>query len=163
MARSAVSKNSLLKIDGMDAVIKKVEAIIEKTSGGTAGAKLKKQVYIPAATVISNQVRLQISNLDASKEVKEALAASVGTNEGKESQPNAIVIVSQPIGVRRLGEGVFVPNPYWYEYGTRSRFTKKGARRGQINPQPFFRPAVETARSKATNVLVDGLKKLIDL
>ncbi len=163
MARSVVSKNSLLKIEGLSGVISKLEKIIENTSGGQAGKRLKKEVYIPAAVVVSNQIRLNIANLNASQKIKDALTASVATNEGKESQPNAIVIVSQPIGARRLGKGVFVPNPYWYEYGTVQRFTGKGANRGKITPQPFFRQAVESSRAKATETLVGGLKKLIEL
>ena len=162
MARSVVSKNSLLKMEGLSQLISKFEKVIENTSGGTAGKRLKKEVYVPAAVVVSNQVRTEIANLDAKQSTKDALAACVATNEGKESQPNAIVIVSQPIGVRRLGKNVFVPNPYWYEYGTVPRFTTKGAFRGEIKPQPFFRPAVNSSRKKAGDVLVSGLKKLIE-
>jgi hypothetical protein len=81
------------------------------------------------------------------------------TNAGPENKPNAISKVSQPAAIRKLGDA---PNPYWWEYGTVPRATGKGANRGQIKPTPFFRPAVNQAKGKATEVLVDGLKKLIE-
>ncbi len=161
MAR-AVSKKALMRFEGMDTVIAKMEKIIANTSGGTQGAKLKR-VYVEAAAIVSNQARANIASLpNTSAELKEVLSAMVVTNEGPESKPNAISAVVQQVGVKKFPDR-FVPNPYWFEYGTVARTTKKGANRGQIQPTPFFRPAIATARGKATEVLVDGLKKLVDL
>jgi HK97 gp10 family phage protein len=156
--RALITKGGLLKLEGLGEIISKMEKIIENTSGGAAGKKLKK-VYVSAASVISAQARRNIANLEVSPDLRAALIASVVTNEGPESKPNAISKVSQPAAIRKLGDA---PNPYWWEYGTVPRATGKGANRGQIKPQPFFRPAIEQARGKAIEVLTDGLKKLIE-
>ena len=156
--RALITKGGLIKLEGMGEIISKMEKIIENTSGGTAGKKLKK-VYVAAASEISKQARRNIQNLEVSADLKAALTASVVTNEGPESKPNAVSKVSQPAAIRKLGDA---PNPYWWEYGTVPRATGKGANRGQIKPQPFFIPAVNQARGKAIEVLTDGLKKLIE-
>lgn len=156
--RALITKGGLLKLEGLGEIVSRMEKIIENTSGGAAGKKLKK-VYVAAASVISAQARRNIQGLEASPELKAALTASVVTNEGPEGKPNAVSKVSQPAALRKLGDA---PNPYWFEYGTVPRATGKGANRGQIKPQPFFRPAIEQARGKAIEVLTDGLKKLIE-
>jgi hypothetical protein len=159
--RALITKGGLLKLEGLTEIVSKMEKIIANTSGGEAGKKLKK-VYMAGASVISAQVRRNISALDASPKLKAALAASVVTNEGPENKPNAISKVSQPAAIRKLGGA---PNPYWFEYGTVPRATAKGANRGRISqtkPGAFFRPAVQQAGGKAVSVMVDGLKKLIE-
>jgi HK97 gp10 family phage protein len=156
--RALITKGGLLKLEGLGEIVSKMEKIIENTSGGAAGKKLKK-VYVLAAGEVSKQARRNIANLEVSPELKELLTASIVTNAGPENKPNAISKVSQPAAEKRLG---YAMNPYWWEYGTVPRATGKGANRGQIKPQPFFRPAVEQARGKAIEVLTDGLKKLIE-
>jgi hypothetical protein len=156
--RALITKGGLLKLEGLTEIVSKMEKIIANTSGGEAGKKLKK-VYVLAAGEVSKQARRNIANLDASPDLKKLLTASIVTNAGPENKPNAISKVSQPAAEKKLG---YAMNPYWWEYGTVPRTTGKGANRGQIKPKPFFIPAVNQAKGKAIEVLVDGLKKLIE-
>lgn len=160
MARSAVSKTSLLKVEGLEVLIGKIEKIIANTQGGEAGKKLKR-VYFDAAALHSNQVRANIQGLDATARTKEVLTAMVVTNEGPESKPNAISKMSQAAGIRKLGKGVRVPNPYWFEFGTVPRSTGTGANRGMMKPKPFFRPALQQSRARVIDKLKSGFEKVI--
>ena len=162
MARSVVSKGGLLKVEGLAQIIGKLEKIIENTTGGTAGPKLKK-IYFEAAAIHSNQVRANIANLNASADLKEVLTLAVVTNEGPENRPNAISAIVQGAAIRRLNDpDRFVPNPYWFEFGTVPRVNRKGANRGMIHPSPFFTPAIEQSRQRVIESLKNGLKKLLE-
>ena len=160
-SRALITKGGLLKLEGLTEIVSQIEKIIENTSGGAAGKNLKK-VYVKAASVISRQARRNIQALPISGQLKQVLSSTVVTNEGPENKSSAISKVSQKAGVKRVEGELYVGNPYWWEYGTVPRATSKGANRGQIKPTPFFRPAVNQAKGKAIEVLVDGLKKLIE-
>lgn len=153
---SAVTRRDLKNIEGFDAVIRKLESIID-----SANAPQLKKVYVKAANHISDQVRTNISALSATPELKEVLTASVVTNEGPEHINNAISAMVQPAAVRRLGQGRSIPNPAWFEYGTEPRTTKDGWNRGQITPTPVFRPAIQQAKDKVRDELVAGISDMV--
>lgn len=152
------NRKALMQFSGMDAVIAKMEQVIANTSGGKAGQDLKK-VYVAAARVHSNQVHANIDALNASATLKESLHLCTVVNEGPENKPNAVSMMTQVGALKDVG----VFNPYWFEYGTVPRFTGKGAARGKIEPTPVFRPAIQQSKDKVLEVLVDGIKKLVDL
>lgn len=158
--RQVVSTKSLLKVEGVAEIVKQLEAIIDQTTG-----KYLKRVYVRGAALVSDQARANIQNLPISEQVKKVLTATVVTNEGPESKPNAISAVSQRAAERRLSakqNGIRVPNPFWFEYGTVPRATGTGANRGMMKPTPFFRPAVEAKRAEVKQFLIDELRDILE-
>jgi HK97 gp10 family phage protein len=63
--------------------------------------------------------------------------------------------------MRRAGQPIRIENDtffwWWFEKGTRSRVTKKGANRGKIEAQPFLRPAFEAQKENALVVFKTDL------
>lgn len=63
--------------------------------------------------------------------------------------------------LRRADQPVRVENDtffwWWFEKGTRTRATKKGANRGKIEAQPFLRPAFEAQKLHAIEVFKQDL------
>jgi hypothetical protein len=88
------------------------------------------------------------------------------TAYGDRTKPNVIVGTSA-VRARRIAEARSFTyrrfmNPYWWEFGTAPRFTKKGARRGQIMATPYFRPAVTANLAKVRDILASGIFETID-
>jgi len=159
MARSVVTKGSLLKFDGIPELIGKFEKALDAASG-SKGAALK-DVYVSAALVIKDQIGANIQGMSGSAELKEVMNATLVVNAGPEDKPNAIVAMRQQAAIKRLGKGRSIPNPAWFEYGTVARQTGKGWNRGTIQPTPVFRPGIEQARPRAAKVLIDGISKVL--
>jgi hypothetical protein len=159
MARTAVTRGKLLKIEGVDEVL----ANITKTMSRVKGKEIKAGYVRIAREELASRVHANIDGLPVSQDVKEVLHAAAVTNAGPEEIPNAVVMISQQAAIKRLGRsGGRIPNPYWWEYGTMSRVTKAGRRTGQITPSPFFRRAVTASRGAILAALVKLFQGVVD-
>ncbi len=151
----AITQRGLLRIEGMQALL---DAVVERMDRATAQSI--KDIYVAAATKLTQRVRQNIAALPYSERLKEALRSGVVINRGQDKKPNVLVGVSQKAGVKQLGRQRFMPNPYWFEHGTAMRVTSRGAR-GRINATPFFRPAVLAARDDIRTTIADGMRSLL--
>ena len=50
---------------------------------------------------------------------------------------------------------------YAFEYGTVNRYTKKKEFRGKLTPSPWFRPTVDSMRSKIVTDMRNELAKIV--
>lgn len=157
--KSLVSKSTLIRFEGLEGLIGKFEAALDKANGAK-GQELK-DVYVAAAGVVARQIRSNIHQLPVSAPLKQVLEATIIVNAGPEDKPNAIVGMVQNAAIRKLGKGRSIPNPAWFEYGTVARVNGKGANRGMIQPSPVFRPALAQSAKEVTQVLSDGLRRVL--
>lgn len=158
MARNVVTTKRLLKVEGVQELITAIEQYVNQTTG-----IYLKSIYFKAATVVSEQARLNIDAMQVDDRLKLVLKHSVFTSEGPAHHPNAFSALSQWRAAKKLGgkaSGRRYVNPYWWEFGTAERHTAGGKYTGKISPQPFFRPAITQSRDKVVAVLVDGLAEL---
>jgi len=164
--KALVSKAKLFRIEGMEETIDE----IVRTMNRVTAIRLK-HVFAEAAKPIWSQAKTNIAALPVTKhlspELKEMLGAMMMINKGKPNDPKVLSGMSQDYGrksrpdlfAKTKGRGKWkIANPYWWEFGTRSR----SGPRGSITPSPFFRTAVSAKRGEVKNVLVRELKKVVE-
>lgn len=166
MARQAVTSGQLSRIDGIDEVQREItrRLALLRHSGqaGQTGDALKR-VYFEAAEPLYNDIRTNILSLPLDPSAKDVLRQQLVRGRGPRRFPNAFIAMYQwaaNIAARKAAGGR-VPNPYWFEYGTKPRQTKRGHKTGQIRPTPFFRPAIPRNKAAVANKLVDGLRRVL--
>lgn len=146
---------NMLAVAGAEEVLKNISDTLNRISG-----EAFKDMCAWAGAPIADQARANVQSMPVSEKIKTALGACIVVNKGTATKANAIVRVTQPAGVAILGSTAFVPNPYWWEYGTAPRYTSTGHFTGKITGTPYFRPAVVTSRPIVRQRLIDGMKKL---
>lgn len=154
-AYTAVSKNSLVKVDGMQGVL---DGIAERLDNLEIG--VLKDAWITASKPLVRNVKQNISALPVGSRTKEVLQATLSISRGPDNKANVLVGMSQGAGVKRL-PGRFILNPYWVEFGTAERVTKNGRRTGRIKVNPFFRPGVTASRAELRAALASEFKALL--
>ena len=61
----------------------------------------------------------------------------------------------------RYRKGAISNLAYAFEYGTVDRYTKKKEFRGKLTPRPWFRPTVDSMRSKIVTDMRNELAKIV--
>jgi hypothetical protein len=159
MARQAVTSRQLLKIEGIEEILKKIAERLPRHH--VVGPKLK-DMYLKAALPIQAQAKRNIDSLPLAAGAKTTLKQQVVAGRGPARFPNAFVSMYQwAATAQSVGPGGRIPNPYWFEFGTALRETKGGHRTGQITATPYFRPAITQARGKVKLELEAGLKRIL--
>ena len=166
--KALVTKRELFRVEGMDKILAEITKAMDRVT-----AERLKEVFVKAAIPIWSSVKENIASLDASTKIKQMLDAMMMINQGKPKRANVLTGMSQEYA-RRVKPNLFrreagwrILSPYWVEFGTQPRYTKKkhfkyGWFRGYLSPKPFFRPAVEANKGKVKEVLVSELRRVIE-
>jgi hypothetical protein len=108
-------------------------------------------------------------------EVRQALEIAAGplADQLKFAAPMQIIrddigVISKPfkypksimVGLR-YRKGAISNLGYAFEYGTVDRYTKKKEFRGKLTPRPWFRPTVDSMRSKIVTDMRNELAKIV--
>lgn len=163
MPKAAVTGRQLVKVEGIEEVLQEIKnRISELRYRGGAGdyGKAVKQLFYEAAEPIEKQAKQNIDRLAIGRTAQRILKQQIVRGRGPRRHPNAFVTLYQ-WAAETTGGGSRIPNPYWFEYGTHERRTKRGRRTGQMRPTPFFRPAITQARNEVKALLIEGLRRLI--
>lgn len=160
MPRSGVTSRQLLKVEGVEEILKEIARRLP--SNPVVGRKLK-TVFLEAAKPIQERAKHNIDGLPISFSARTLLKGQVVAGRGPAKHPNAFVALYQwAVNVAsRKSEGGRVPNPSWFEFGTVERVDKSGHKTGKMTATPFFRPAITQARPEVKQVLVEGLKEVL--
>ena len=160
MAKTAVTTKKLLQVEGiedvMEAISKRIseDARIAGLTGDNKTGLALKQLFLDAAKPVQDNAQRNIDGLPISGSAKNVLKSQVVRGRGPQRFKNAFVAMYQWAATKGQGS---IPNPYWFEFGTKPR---EGPR-GQMTPTPFFRPAVTASRGAVRAALVDGLKRIL--
>jgi hypothetical protein len=157
MARRAITTRKLVAIEGIPEVLANIAKVMNKTT-----AESLKKLYIDAAKPVWSTAKRNISGLNVSPQLKQVLDAMVMINSAIPRNPYVLVGMSQQAGIRKLGKGRFIPNPYWFEFGTDARKRSGGGGTGRITPTPYFRPALTAARPLVKQAIVAGFPKILE-
>jgi hypothetical protein len=161
--RQTVSKNQLLKVDGMDDVLEEIEKRMDRMTGEAI-----KEALVNAAKPLFGQVKENIAGLSIGPKLKEMLTAQVAIMRGSKKVPRIMIGMSQDAGLHRRPDLFVRPDgkrkpvsPYWFEFGTAARVTDKGHATGAIKSTPFWRPALSSSKDSIRNRLAYELKKIV--
>ena len=158
MARQAVTRSQLFKVDGLEDVLDAVGRVQKGT------AKELKKVFMLAAVVVAQDAQRNVDKIPSSSlnaSGKRKLQQMIISAYGEPRKDNVIVGVSA-VRARKLNKGKRFMNPYWWEFGTAVRYTKRGGRRGQIKATPYFRPAVTANKARVRDILASGIFQAIE-
>lgn len=174
--RQAVTQNAWMKVEGMPDILRN----IEKTISRTTGTRLEDEALVAGAKPIWSQAKQRVQALNLPPKLKQVLDAEVSIVKPRRPEPYVIVGTSQGAGVQKLGSLAgswrgrrFVLNPYWIEFGVAGtkrnggRFAGRGGEEQDVRgaysrAQPFFRPAITTARPLVKAAIATALKKIVE-
>ena len=129
--------------------LNKLAADLRKFKGKITNNEIREMALLPAADLLNDQLRAA------------APATFIRISLGVLSKPGTYPL-SVAVGLN-YASGSYAANlAYAFEYGTIERYTKKGAYRGVLTPNPFFRPTVDSNRSQIVTNIVKRLSKIVE-
>jgi hypothetical protein len=147
MARSAISSKQFqgtgISIEGLDELKANIDRKLDLMTGLQA-----KRVFMRAGLVIVRAVREYIHNITGK------LSAGIFATYGKLDSPDVLIGVS-------IGATGKAPHGWVVEHG--HHLVAWGHETGkEVAPHPYFSKGVIAAREEAAQIIVDGMKDLIE-
>jgi HK97 gp10 family phage protein len=158
MARAAVGKVALRKqgaftVDGYNESIDKVNRILD----GMQSDNLK-GTFLKGAMLIRDKAKQNApygKDRKSGFHLKDAIFAAPGATD----KSDALVGVSRS---RRKTGHPAAPHGLLVHEGTKERQTKKGANRGKVNANPFFKRALAETKDQVGQIIITGLKNVME-
>lgn len=158
----SIKQGTLLKLVGVEELTETMQDLMSRAKG-----EWIKKAYLDGAKVIWKAAKRNVKGLPISDRGKQQLDATIIMNRLKPWDQKVMVGCNQPAGIKKLERegvqiarvskdkprtpGLFVGNPYWWEFGT-----SRGQRK-----TPFFRPAVINSRPEVKKVLTEQISKAL--
>lgn len=150
VTRESANGFEIYRASGVMDALGKLDNIIDRTK-----AQELKQTFFDGASLVAEEVRAAAPPPSPATLVKGWVPTrqAIFIARGDPAEPNVVVGVSRNAA----------PQALWDEYGTEARTTKRSnANRGEMPPQPFFRPAVNRVRDAVAQFIGLGIKEIVE-